>query len=213
MIKKRFLLFLLMLPLMTWAQNTDGGATPIMQALAQKYKSYTSFKFDYTLKVEKDKKTLSTSSGTLTSKGNKYYCTFKDQTYYCDGKSIWNYQKSTNEVSIFEYDETDNNIMNPAKLLANWNKEYKAKFIREEVVDGNYLQIIDLTPIKKQSFYRVRFKINKVKKTLVSVILYENDNTMYSYHINKMTPNIPVDDAFFVFQASKYPGVDINDMR
>lgn len=211
--KKGLLLWLILLPFALLAQDTDGGATPIMQALAQKYKTYSTIKIDYTLKCEKDKKTLSSFNGTLTTKGNKYYCTFKDQTFFCDGKSIWNYQKSTNEVSIFEYDEEDDNFINPAKLLSNWNKDFRAKYIREEFVDGNYIEIIDLMPIKKESYYKVRFKINKVKKELMSVIMFETDNTTYTYHINKFTPNTAIDDAFFVFNAAKYPNVEVNDMR
>lgn len=207
--KKVLFLWILLLPFSLLAQDTDGGATPIMQALALKYKSYSTIKIDYTLKCEKDKKTLSSFNGVLTTKGNKYYYTFKDQTFFCDGISIWNYQKSTNEVSIFEYDEDDN----PTKLLSDWNKHFRAKFIREEFIDGNYIQIIDLMPITKESYYKVRFKINKVKKELISVILYETSNTTYTYHINKFTANTNIDDAFFVFNAAKYPNVEVNDMR
>lgn len=211
--KKLFILLLILLPAAVLAQDTDGGATPILKTLAQKYKTYSAFKIDYALKVEKEKKTLSSFSGSLITKGNKYYCTFDDQTYYCDGVSLWTYQKSTNEVSIFEYDEDDDNLINPAKLLDGWDKEYRAKFIREEFVDGNYYQIIDLIPLKSKSYYKVRFKINKVKQTIASITLFETDNTTYTYLVNKFIANPTVEDATFVFNAAKYPGVEVNDMR
>lgn len=213
LMKKILFLLLILIPTGLYAQNTDGGATPIIQALAQKFKNYTSFKIEYTLKVEKAKKNLSSFSGNLISKGNKYYCTFDDQTFYCDGVTLWTYQKSTNEVSIFEYDENDDNLLNPAKLLAGWEKEYRAKFIREEFTDGNNYQIIDLTPIKSQSFYKVRFKINKTTQNIASVTLFETDNTMYVYMVNKFLANTAVNDSIFVFNADKHPEVEVNDMR
>lgn len=211
--KKLFILLFIFLPAAVIAQDTDGGATPILKTLAQKFKSYSAFKIDYTLKVEKDKKTLSSFNGNLISKGNKYYCTFDDQTYYCDGITLWTYQKSTNEVSVFEYDEDDDNLLNPAKLLSGWDKEYRAKFIREEFVDGNYYQIIDLLPLKAKSYYKVRFKINKIKQEIASVTLFETDNTTYTYLVNKFVANPTIDDATFVFNAAKHPGVEVNDMR
>ena len=59
----------------------------------------------------------------------------------------------------------------------------------------------------------MRFKINKVKQTIVSITLFETDNTTYTYLVNKFIANPAVEDATFVFNAAKYPGVEVNDMR
>ena len=66
------------------------------------------------------------------------------QLICCDAKSIWNYQKESNEISIFEYDASaETNMMNPVSIGMNWKKEDTAKFIREEVENNRTLQIID----------------------------------------------------------------------
>ena len=195
------------------AQDTDGGATPILQSLAKKYQALTSMNIDYTYKAVKDKKTIATLTGEVAIKGKKYYMTFDDQTFYCDGTTMWNYQKSSNEVSIYTYDESDDDILNPAKMLGNWQKDYTAKFIREEVEAGKSLQIIDLTPKKGQSYYKIRLFIDKNKKEIVRCAVYEKDNTIYTYYFDKFVSNAAISDSQFVFDAAKHPGVETNDMR
>lgn len=195
------------------AQDVDGGATPILKKLASKYAAYSTMKIDYTYKCEKSGKVLDNKSGMMTVKGDKYTFVFGNQTSFCNGKILWNYQKDVNEVSIFEYIEEEDNLLNPAKVLSDWDKEYRAKFIREDTENNTVVQIIDLMPLKSSSFYKIRLIINKAKQEIISLTAYEKDNTTYSYHIDKLVVNTSIDDATFVFDPSKYPGVDVNDMR
>ena len=110
-----------------YAQNTDGGANEMLKKVSAKYQAYTSMQFHYTLKTTKDGKTLNTSQGDFALKGNKYRTTFSDQTYFCDGTSIWNYQKSSNEISVYEYDPSDDeNMMNPQIILKSWQTQFRA---------------------------------------------------------------------------------------
>ena len=197
-----------------YAQNTDGGANELLKKVSAKYQAYTSMQFHYTLKTTKDGKTLSTSQGDFALKGNKYRTTFSDQTYFCDGTSIWNYQKSSNEVSVYEYDPSDDeNMMNPQIILKNWEKQFRAKYIRDEFNNNISTALIDLTPKTTQSYYRIRLFINKANNQILRIALYEKDNTIYTYHIEQFKTNVTLADSYFVFDKSKYPGVEVNDMR
>ena len=195
------------------AQKTDGGANEIMKELDSKYKGFTTMKINYTYKAEKEKKNLAALTGVALIKGDKYYITFDDQVFYCDGTTMWNYQKSTNEVSIYDYEESDDDALNPAKMLATWSKEFNAKFIREDNEKNRTVQIIDLTPKKGQSYYKIRIVVDKNKKEIVRTSIYEKDNTIYTYYFDTFTTNVTLDDSTFKFKAAKYPGVEVNDMR
>ncbi len=199
---------------MAFAQNTDGGASELLKKVSAKYQTYTSMQFHYTLKTTKENKTLSTSQGDFALKGDKYRTTFGGQTFFCDGKNIWNYQKSTNEVSIYEYDaEDDENMMNPQKILKNWDKQFRAKYIRDEFNNNVSTVLVDLTPKTSQSYYRIRLFINKATNQIMRIALYDKDNTIYTYYIEQFKPNVTLADSYFVFDKSKYPGVEVNDMR
>jgi len=186
----------------------------MLKKVSAKYQAYSSMQFHYTLKTTKDGKTLSTTQGDFALKGNKYRTTFKDQTYFCDGTSIWNYQKSSNEVSVYEYDPSDDeNMMNPQIILKNWEKQFRAKYIRDEFNNNISTALIDLTPKTTQSYYRIRLYINKANNQILRIALYEKDNTTYTYHIEQFKTNVTLADNYFVFDKSKYPGVEVNDMR
>ncbi|MBR4135904.1 MAG: outer membrane lipoprotein carrier protein LolA [Bacteroidales bacterium] len=196
------------------AQNTDGGATELLNKVSKKYQEYTSMQFHYTLVTSKDSKTLGTTQGNFYLKGNKYQTSYDGQTFFCDGVSLWNYQKATNEVSIYEYDpEDDDNMMNPRLLLKNWEKHFRAKFIRDEFSNGQAISLVDLTPKYSQSYYRIRLFINKNALTINKIAIYEKDNTIYTYHIEQFKSNVTLSDETFTFNKSKYPGVEVNDMR
>ena len=213
---KRFSITTLLILLIAFvnAQNTDGGATELLNKVSQKYQAFTSLQFHYTLVTTKDTKTLGSTQGDFYLKGNKYHTSYQGQSFYCDGVTLWNYQKSTNEVSIFEYDpEDDDNMMNPRLLLKNWDKHFRAKFIRNEISNNQSVAIIDLTPKYNQSYYRIRLFINKNTMTINKIAIYEKDNTIYTYHIEQFKSNLTHSDYTFTFNKSKYPGVEVNDMR
>ena len=210
-------LFLFIAILLAWnvpAQNVDGGAGDLLKAVSTKYQSYTSMQFHYTLKATKESKTLSTSQGDFAIKGDKYRTTYNGQSFFCDGKSIWNYQKSTNEVSIYEYDpEDDDNMMNPQRILKGWDKHFRAKFIREEFINNQPVSLVDLTPKTNQSYYRIRLFVNKSNHHILRIAMYDKDNTVYTYYIEQFKPNVTLSDSYFVFDKSQHPGVEVNDMR
>ena len=196
------------------AQNVDGGANDLMKKVALQYQKYNTMQFHYTLKTTKDDKTLGVSEGDFYLKGGKYKTTFSGTQYFCDGTTMWSYDKGANEVSIYEYDpDDDQNLMNPQRILKGWDSHFRAKFIRDEFQNNVQYSIVDLTPKTAQSYYRIRVYIVKTSLKIAKVMVYEKDNTIYTYSIEQFKSDIPLDDKLFVFDKTKYPGVEVNDMR
>jgi outer membrane lipoprotein-sorting protein len=196
------------------AQNVDGGANDLMKKVSLQYQKYNTLQFHYTLKITKDDKTQGVSQGDFYLKGNKYKTTVTGQQIFCDGTSIWSYDKSANEVSVYEYDpDDDQNLMNPQRILKGWSNHFRAKFIRDEFQNNVQYSIVDLTPKTAQSYYRIRVYIGKTSLKIAKVMVYEKDNTIYTYSIEQFKSDIPLDDKMFVLDKSKYPGVEVNDMR
>jgi len=196
------------------AQNVDGGANDLLKKVSLQYQNYKTMQFHYTLKTTKDDKTLSVSEGNFYLKGSKYKTNFGGQQLYCDGTSIWSYDKDANEVSIYEYDpDDDQNLMNPQRVLKDWASNFRAKFIRDEFTNNVQYSIVDLTPKTAQSYYRIRVYIVKTSLKIAKIAVYEKDNTIYTYSIEQFKSDIPLDDKLFVFDKTKYPGVEVNDMR
>ncbi len=195
--------------------QVDTKAKGILDGVALQTKSYTTIEIEFTYTMENKKSGVKESkSGTACMKGDKYWVSFAGQTIISDGKTQWTYIKSSNEVQINTVDPSDDQSMNPSKLLTAYDKSFTPKFIKEEVRGGKTLQILDLTPLKGRSYHKIRVEINKTAKQISRSIVYDkNGTTTYTYDVIKFTPNKAIADTKFTFRTADYPGVEVIDLR
>jgi outer membrane lipoprotein-sorting protein len=74
--------------------------------------------------------------------------------------------------------------------------------------------MIDLSPIDtKRSFFKIRLSIDKVAKQIANVVIFDKNGNKYTYYIKTFTPNVKVPETTFAFDAKKYPGVEVVDLR
>ncbi|HRB39195.1 MAG TPA: outer-membrane lipoprotein carrier protein LolA, partial [Bacteroidia bacterium] len=88
------------------------------------------------------------------------------------------------------------------------------RFSEEKNEGGKAYQYIDLKPLEKgKPYFKIQLKINKTEKTIAGATVFNNNGTTISYTIVKFTPNPTVKDSDFNFDAKKYPGVEVVDLR
>ncbi len=156
---KRFYQFLVLtlFALPGWAQSNaptnDAQATKILNEVSAKFKTFKSVKANFSYKVENaNGKNLSTNTGTVFMKGNKYKVVFAGQEIFSDGKTVWSYEKGSNEVTISTIDESSN-MMTPQKLFTNfYDKDFLSLYRGEKMVSGKMVQEIEMTPTDKSKF-------------------------------------------------------------
>jgi outer membrane lipoprotein-sorting protein len=207
----QILLFLTSCGLM--AQNNAQQVAQIMEKTTEKYHALPAFTFDFQVNIVHNEKNIKKMEGALWVKKDKYYLSFDDQIIANDGKTLWNYQKNTNEASLFEPEDDEFSMFHPAKLLNNWKSDYYAKMIREEEWNKKKVIIVDLTPKKKSTFYKLRLFLDKQTYYIHQVMMYEVEGATITYTITKFTPNAVVSDDKFIFNKVDYPNVQVNDMR
>jgi len=208
------LLLIFLAYLASFSQVNDQKANTILQNLANKMKSYSSMKIEFTYILEnKAEKINQSKTGVITIKGDKYYLNISGQRIISDGKTVWTYIPDADEVQINNVNPNDENAINPAKLLTNYNQNYRAKLIKEFNSGGTITQVIDLIPLKGKAFFKIRINVDKNKLQILSTEIYNKNGSTYSYKVTKFTPNLKTLDSEFVFKPSEFPGVEINDMR
>ncbi len=196
------------------AQITDAKANETLNKLSAKMKSFVNYKIEFVYTLEnKAEKIKQSKNGTAIIKGDKYSLNVSGQRIICDGKTVWTYIPDADEVQINNVNLKDDDALNPSKLFSTYEKNYKAKLIKEVNQAGVLTQIIDLTPIKGKAFFKVRLTIDKTKMQIVSTEIYNKNGSTYMYKVNKFLSNLKISDAEFTFKASDFPGVEINDMR
>jgi outer membrane lipoprotein carrier protein len=197
------------------ATRNDPEAKKILDAVSAKFKSFATVQAAFTYKVENAAgKVLSAKTGSITMKGTKYRLNFSGQEIICNGVTVWNIDKSANEVTINTLDASSG-MITPQKLFSNfYDKDFLYVLNGEKKAGSKLVQEIQLTPVdKSKNFHTVFLQIDKLSKTMYSTRVLENAGNRYSYTVNSLKTNVPAADALFAFDKSKYPGINIEDLR
>lgn len=199
-----------------FAQATnDPDAKKILDGVSNKFKTFKTAKATFTYKVENAAgKVLSSKAGSVSMKGTKYRVTIVGQEIFCDGVNVWTYDKAANEVTITKLDN-GSSTLTPQKLFTNfYDKDFLYKLNGEKKQGTKTVQEIEMTPTdKSKPFHKVYVYVDKTGKTLSSTKVLEKSGNKYSYTVNTLTSNGAIDDKQFVFDAKKYPGVEVVDLR
>jgi len=215
---KKILLSLLVLTGVSYTiyAQTDEKAKVILAEVSKKYRSYTTVKTDFTFTLDnKQSKVKETQQGTLYVKAsaNKYKVTMTDQDMISDGKSQWTYLKKDKEVQVSNVDNSSESL-NPAQIFTIYEKGFKYLYIGETKAGAKTYQVIDLSPTDtNKSFFKIRLSIDKVAKRIASVLIFDKNGNRYTYTIKTFVPNVKVPETTFTFDAKKYPGVEVVDLR
>jgi outer membrane lipoprotein carrier protein len=133
-----------------FTQSNDPAAKKILDAVSARFKSFKSVLASFTYTVENAAgKMLSTKKGTVTMKGTKYRISFGEQEIWCDGKTVWNYDKNSNEVTVNKVDAASGAIT-PQKLFTDfYDKDFLYKLNGDKQEGSKTLQEIEMTPTDK----------------------------------------------------------------
>ena len=195
--------------------QNDPEAKKLLDAVSSKFKTFKSPQASFTYKVENAQgKALSTKKGTVAMKGSKFKVSMEGMEIFSDGRTVWNYDKSANEVTINNVNEGGSN-MTPQKVFTNfYDKDFYYKLNGTKKEDGRTLAEVELTPTDKtRPYHKVYVLVDKASNTIYSARFLEKSGSRYSYTITNLKPSASIADTDFVFNKSKYPGVEVVDLR
>jgi len=212
--KKAFLAaFLISLSTIVQAQY-DPKALEILDAMSKKYKAIPSFEanFSYTITNETEKINEG-FKGRMMVKGDKYRLILPEQEVINDGTTQWTYLPEAKEVNIDNFDPSSDDI-NPSKFYEIYKKGFKYLYLEDKTEGGVLCEVVDLVPEKRDAqYFKVRMNIVKKDKSIHSWTMFDKAGNLYKYTITKFNVAAKVDDQTFTFDAKKYPGVEIVDLR
>lgn len=203
-----------LLPLRAQITHSDNGqvdktAAEVLKRAAARFEQNVSFTVSATILDGQGKQLLKQSAQVCYHKG-KYHLTMPDQELICDGTTVWQWNKQAREVAVQNVGASDEvDLLNPGRLLANYQRQFKAKYIR---TDADGTAVIDLQPRAARSYHKIRVLVNEESGLLRRLEVHKYDSGREFYDISqfKRTAN---GAAVFTFDAAKHPGVEIIDMR
>ncbi|MCW3464278.1 LolA family protein [Chitinophaga nivalis] len=195
--------------------TNDPKAKIVLDGVSSKFKSLKTVVANFILKVEGANNSVNDSKkGTVYLKGAKYKVTLPGQEIISDNKTSWTYAKDVNEVTINNVDQSGG-AMTPAKLFTNfYDKDFLYRLEAESNEKGKVLQNIELTPTdKSKNIFKVIVSVDKKNQNIARMKVFEKNGNHYTYEITSFTPNSNLSDATFTFDAKKFPGVEVVDLR
>jgi Outer membrane lipoprotein-sorting protein len=201
------------------AQN-DPAAEAILDKTSAKNNSYKTIKANFKFISSSLKNNQSkTELGKILIKGEKYHLTYGNSDIYFDGKNVYNYLKSANELNISKPESSKKDkgsvfFSNPRDIFRFYSKNFKSKLIGDNTVRKQICYEIDLYPIDiKVQYTRIRAHIEKNSLQIVGLKVFYKDGAQYEIEISNFGANHDIPENEFVFDSKKHPGIQINDMR
>lgn len=111
-------------------------------------------------------------------KGNKYLLDYSSRLIFCDGKSVWNYDKKENKCIITDYDEDASGSLSIEKFFFDFLDKYHPATLTEETSSkGTKLFVLKLQQSDEHSTNSGALKLWVDPKSLVirSIDLHESN--------------------------------------
>lgn len=185
----------------------------ILQKISNSIENNISTKFNFTLEIISEDFNESQNGYVLIQDGKFYYKT-NEREVISDGVNVWTYIIEDNECYIDLLEDLDNTI-NPSEVFSIWEDGFKFKYISNEKLNNDLLHKIKLFPSKpsESNYHTVIMEVNETKKTIKEVSIKTKDGVTIKININSLTANSKILPNQFLWQKSKYVGVDEIDNR
>lgn len=205
----------LLMSVFSFAQQRDPKAKAILDQVSAKFKTYQTVTANFGYQIANAAgKVLSTKSGNVQMKGDKYVINLGNNKIISDGTTIWNYDPSSKEVTVSSATASEGTIT-PQKLFTDfYNKDFMYVMDKDGKVAGKDVNKIIMQPIdKNKPFARVYVAVDKATKNIISTTVVEKSGNRYVYNVSNFKTNAAIADANFTFDKTKYPGVEVVDLR
>lgn len=205
----RCLCLLLLVSVTPLMAQKDKRAEAILDAMSARFKALSSYQAQFAYVAGSE-----TFKGDIAVKGKMFRLKTAGQEIFTDGKVMSTYVKEANEVNVQDYDASAQGDFNPTKIYSMYKKGFNYTYLREQKTGGRAVDVIELKPEKKNAqIASVQISIDQADKSVRNWLITDKNGKKTSYSISRFTPNPNLPDNYFVFDKSKYPGVEVVDLR
>lgn len=212
LIKMKYLFTLIAIVSLGLANAQDEKSQAILDKLSAKMKGYKSFYIEFSATIKNSSNgTNETNTGKGWVKGDKFTATYGENTIMSNGVKTWTIVKEEKTVYQTDASESDEESINPKKLMTIWETGFKNKYEKEDKLNNEAVHVIYLYPKNpsKVDYHTIILYISKSSNELKKAVMKSKDGTNMTYSVTKFTANPTVEDSMFVFDKKKYPGYSV----
>jgi len=203
---------------MTKPEDSDPKAKAVLDQIRKRFESYKTLAAEFTLDITFPEQPTETQKGELGQKGDKFRMEMSSQTVLSDGETLWMIFDHNQEVQINDMpDEAEigGTVLSPESMLNFYDQGDFVYYLTNEYrKNGRTVQEIEFKPTDRNAEYtKLRMKVNKATKDVISVEAFARDGSRYKLSIDEMQPNKSFPSGYFTFDKSDYPDYYVEDLR
>ena len=211
--KKSALLFTLLLALSSLTNGqSDPAATKVLDSFSSRALAAPSVTMKFNLvTVDQMENSTNTIEGSIVLDKDKYKLLLPDNTTWFNGAYSWNYLIKEKEVTITKPGNDEETFLSkPSSIFTIYKKGYKTRLLSENAT----LYEIDLYPEDlKSDLIRIRLTITKPGMDLKNVEYKTKEGLVITLNVSEYDLKSKYDQTFFIFDQTKFSGVEIIDLR
>ena len=186
----------------------DKLALDLLNSMSDNYKKMKGFTSSFTYSMKNLTEDITDSfTGTISVKDDKYVLFIEGQKIINDSKTVWTYLEDLNEVTISEFDPSEQDI-SINNVFEVYKKGYKHKFINK--ING--INTVEIYPDdENKSYFKISFEIFE-NDQLLSFTVYDKSNSIFIYTIDDFLEE-ELDNSLFTFNIDSYPDIEVIDFR
>ena len=200
-------------------KDSDAEATLILNKIYNSIAESEDYKVEFTINIEFPGYQPEVQTGTLVQSGSNYLFNSGDQAIYAFNDTIWTHHIPQKEVYIDERnlsEGVDNLGLSPIQLLGTYQSEdFVYAILNTEPFESSTRYFIEFKPLIDNPDYS-KLRVDVVDgsiPTLESIVVFNKDGSRYSITLDSIDTAIGVDESVFQFNAAKFPGIHIEDIR
>ena len=150
-------------------------------------------------------------TGTLKASGRKFALQTSSTSTWYDGKSMWTYNPNTKETTLMTPTPQEVGEANPLAIVNSYSSAFTASFAKSQTKGS---KTVVLTPKSKQSGYKsVHVTIPDGTSFPSKLVVIPSSGQKVTVSVSQVKTGQKLPESSFVYPKSKYPKVEIVDLR
>lgn len=198
------------------AEDSDPQATKLLAKIGSQYNNGKIHQIDFALDIELPGQAKETQEGELIQDGQKFILDIEQRQIISDSETVWMFLKELNEVQVNDADfEEMDGFNSPADIFnLHESKDFVFAISSRFPEEGEDVTQIEAKPLDGDSEYsKMRLTVSDKGQKVKRLKIFYKDGSRFTMLIKKHNPDFSMGTSGFFFDASKHPGVHIEDLR
>lgn len=184
-------------------------ADEMFRSVVDGIKAFKNIEISFEYKMTNDVVGINeTITGNGFLQGDAYRLDLGSQILICDSNTLWTYLLDDAEVMISDVNAEDGSN-SPLSIIESY---YDNVNVVLDDKNEDFKSFV-ITPQNEDKFKKIVVNIDKKTSHLKEIHVYDDDDNIFSYIINKFVTNQELPQNTFVFDEESHPDVEVIDMR